>query len=93
MDIFSYWEIDPNGWGRHMFVGMILMLLAKGTRKYALFFFTALFLALLKEFYDSIWGMGYLVVKNALADIVFTLIPFIILLLWKPKKKVSYLDL
>ena len=82
-NLFGHWEGDPNGWLRHSFVGILFLLFALATKRFSITFVILLLLAILKETFDAIWGMGYLVVENAAMDILFTLLPFFLLIFKK----------
>lgn len=78
LSLFSKWAIDPNGWGRHMFVGCLFLIGALISKRVRPMFIALVILAIAKEIFDAVWGMGRLVIANALPDILFTVSPFIV---------------
>lgn len=84
--LFDTWAIDPNGWLRHIAVGLSLYLCARKFNTpiaYFLFFVFTAFLGVAKEYYDATIGYGWFNPANAIPDFLATILPFVLVFIWK----------
>lgn len=62
---FRFWEEDPHGWTRHLFVGLVMGLIASRFNLGKIYLWLCVFIAIGKEFTDEF---------IEIADIIITMI-------------------